>query len=777
MNITKRLLQGGAAWSALVVSVAALAGAPVRAQEAQPAAPQEASQELEVIPDIVVVATKRSESLQKVPMSITAFTADRLDSLGIVDSAQIAQFTPNLQWTSGTGYSRPSIYLRGLGNNSFHINAQGPVGVYTDGVFLGSMIAHPFQLFDLDRVEVLRGPQGTLYGRNTTAGLINFITKKAVVGRSAEGYVEATAGNYRRFGVEAAIGLPLGEKAAIRGAVQYDRLGGYFREINPSYIGKGLGRKDSLAGRLNLVIEPSSAFSISATLRGGRTNATPIPYKQVGLVYDAASPFTAPCPTANPALGQCTDALGFADSTNLYRSSAQFAGQENTRVIGGQVELNWTMSDALKLTSVTSYDYAKLNFFGDEDSSPFTQLHDGASGHSTFYSQELRLTSTFDGPFNFIAGAYYYGDKVASTEFFTLTDFGPGVISRTTLFGVPEGAGQFLDQKTRSAAAFTNVTYKVVDELTIRAGVRYTYDRRSAQVESLLYDSTGAQFVNFDRAGLDARRFFTLIPFTAKKKSWSRFSGNISIDYAVTPKVIVFVSRARGFKGGEFNGGALFRPQEATLVDPETVDSFEIGTKGTYFGGKLRINATAFVMNISDQQVFSLAAGATVPIQTLTNAGKSRNKGFEFEIEARPFSAVALNFSGGYNDAKFVRFQKDTTTNLAGKKLSYAPNWTLNGSVDFDLPTPFPSVLQISGSYVADRFFNVENQPFQRLDSYTTLDARYSFDINAVNVALWVKNFNKAKYYNSGSDVSAFGFYDIKPGAPRTYGLTARATF
>jgi iron complex outermembrane receptor protein len=732
----------------------------------------------EELPEIVVTATKRSESLQSVPISVTAFSSEKINQLGIKDSQDIAAYTPSLQWTSGTGYSRPSIYLRGLGNNSFHVNANGAVGIYTDGVYLGSVIVQPFQLFDLERVEVLRGPQGTLYGRNTTAGLVNFITAKPKIGGASNGFMELTGGSYGSFTGEGAIGLSLGDKAAIRIAAQYDRTDGFFKEQLPN-VGD-LGAKESFATRTSLIVEPTDDLSVLATFRYGKANGTYFPYKQVGLVYSAANPFAAACPTANPALGQCTDAFGFADTTDPYQSYAQFTGREDTRAIGGQVEINWTKG-AYKLTSLTAYDDAKLDFFGDEDSSPTAQLHDGAIGHSRFWSTELRLTSDYSGPFNFILGGNYYHEKVDSTEYFTLTDFGPGVLTGTTLFGVPEGAGQFLTQRTATYALFGNANYKLTKALTLRVGLRWTRDKRDANIEALIYDSSGAAVTELNQAKISARRLVTTIAPLSRSGAWSNLSGNVSLDYKITPDVLLYASFARGFKGGEFNGGALFSALEATLTNPEKVDDFEAGIKSSWFNGRLRVNVGGFLMKLRDQQVFILAAGASVPIQSLSNAGRSTLKGFEFEIDAKPLRGLSLNVNGGYIDAKFNDFLRDPfdpTSNLAGNRLAFAPRWTVNGFARYDLPIDdLPLFVQADVGHVDSRFYNVLNAPFQKLNGYTVVGMRAGVQFRNWSLEGWVKNVGGERYYTTGSDVSSFGFYDLKPGAPRTFGATARISF
>jgi iron complex outermembrane receptor protein len=748
------------------------------AEADQAAAGTDAAEPAMVVEEIIVTATKRSESLQSVPISVTAFSAERIEQLGLTDSQDIAAYTPNLQWTSGTGYSRPSIYLRGLGNNSFHVNANGAVGIYTDGVYLGSVIVHPFQLFDLERVEVLRGPQGTLYGRNTTAGLVNFITAKPKIGKPATGLLELTGGQYGTFTAEGAIGVPLGEKAALRVAGQYDRTDGFFKEKLPG-VGD-LGAKRSYAARATLLVAPTDTFTAQATLRYGKTDGSSYPYKQIGLVWDAANPFVTRCPTANPALGQCTDNFGFADSTDLRENYSQFEGREDTRAIGGQIELNWTAGD-YRLTSLTAYDDAKLDFFGDEDSSPAAQLHDGAIGHSRFWSTELRLTSDFSGPFNFIVGGNYYHEKVDSTEYFTLTAFGPGVLTGTTVFGVPEGAGQFLKQRTETYAIFGNANYKLSDELTIRTGLRWTRDRRDADIEAVIYDSSGAAFTELSEAAIRDRRLVTTIAPLNRRNAWSNLSGNVSLDYKVAPDVLLYASYARGFKGGEFNGGALFAPIEATLTNPEKVNAFEGGIKSSWAGGRLRFNLAGFIMKIRDQQVFILAAGASVPIQSLSNAGRSTLKGFEFELEARPLRGLMLNANGGYVDARFDDFQRDPfdpDSNIAGNRLAFAPKWTVNGFARYDLPIDaVPLFVQADVSHVDSRYYNVVNAPFQRLAGYTTFGLRAGVQFSNWSIEAWAKNLGDRRYFTSGSDVSSFGFYDVKPGAPRTVGVTGRISF
>jgi iron complex outermembrane recepter protein len=722
--------------------------------------------------EIVVTATKREERLQDVPVSVTAITAERLESLGVESSGDIAAYTPTMQWRSGTGYSRPSVYLRGVGNSAYQMNAGSAVGVYIDGVNLGSNISHPFQLLDLERVEVLRGPQGTLFGRNTTGGLVNFISNRPRAGDPVEGNLQITAGDFGVVEGNGAITVPLGDSAAFRLALSASTNDGYFDGVNPSANGAQFGQADALSGRATLRVQPNPGVDITVSLRHGRTDGTYWPYKQFGLA----------CASPDPALGQCTDAFGFRDSTDFQSTSAQFEGFENSESTGGTIDASFDISPSLTLTSVSAYDSASLDFFGDEDSSPTTQLHDGTRGDVDFFSQELRLTTNFDGPLNFIFGGYYYIENLDSLQFFTLTDFGPGVLTGTSAFGVPEGAAQILSQRTETYAAFASATWDLTERLTARAGARWTYDERDVDVEALIYNSSGAQFLALTTPQVRARSLVTTIPAMNVANDWSEWSGNVSLDYAISDDVMAFVGFARGFKGGEFNGGALFSPAEANLVNPETVDSIELGVKSEWWDGRFRANVTAFHMDYQDQQVFILGLGASVPLQTLSNAGASTSQGVEFEFELRPTDGLTLGLTGAYLNAEFDEFIRDpfnpTGSNLAGNRLAHAPEWTASGFArqQFDLSFGRLS-LQADFSHVGDQFYNVVNLPIHDIEARTLFGLRAGLETGPWEMAVWGRNITDEDYFTSGSDVSAFGFYVMKPGLPRTWGVTLSRSF
>ncbi|MGE3594160.1 MAG: TonB-dependent receptor [Dehalococcoidia bacterium] len=291
--------------------------------------------------EVTVTASRRAETVQELPASISVMTGDALQEAGIVSSTDVADEVPNVVFRSAWGFSQPQYYVRGLGNRNFQTNSVSPVAVYTDGVVMGSSLSQSFQVLDLERVEVLRGPQGTLYGRNASAGLLNFISRKPDPAAGLNGYVDLSYGRYNEMSGNGALNVPVNEQIAIRGAVAYRSRDGFFDAGNPALGGK-VGDEESWQYRLTAGYVTDD-LEVLAKVRGGRIQNEQRPYKQIGSLGPA--PF---CPSLS--LNQtCTDPSGFSDSSDPYETFLSVTGKETARATGTDLSVTWRLSPTIAL--------------------------------------------------------------------------------------------------------------------------------------------------------------------------------------------------------------------------------------------------------------------------------------------------------------------------------------------------------------------------------------------------------------------------------------------
>lgn len=444
---------------------------------ASPAIAQDTAQQASTLDggDIVVTATRRAEAAQSVPVSITAFSGDTLKKLGVTSPTDLANQTPNFKIKSEFGV-QPIVFMRGIGNTNFFATSINPVGMYMDGVYMGPNFAQGLQLFDLDRVEILRGPQGHLYGRNTTGGLISFITRRPKVSDGFNGEVKAQVGNVGQKLFEAAVGAPLSPSAAIRISAQHDENDGFFTNINPAQD-KQVGGRNLDAVRASLTLDAGSGVDVFLTGHYGKSDSQNIGTK----------PGFFNCPPGAIVGGfrqGCTDVYGYGlrDAPGYHQVDYGSRDFETVETYGASLELNIALGDQFTLTSLTSADSAKMRRHFDADGSRAALVDSSFAADSDFYSQELRVTSDLDGPINFIVGANYYREDIDSYSFFNVAD---------AAFALGTGIGQKIRQKTKTGGVFGEITYKFTPELTLRAGGRYTIDERIGSVESFLSNAVG----------------------------------------------------------------------------------------------------------------------------------------------------------------------------------------------------------------------------------------------------------------------------------------------
>ena len=695
--------------------------------------------------EIVVTAAKRSENLQAVPISISAIGGDALAKSRITSVDSLVNKVANLQLTSTVGDNTPIFALRGVSMSDFSLNQSSPVATYYDEVYKGNFAFLGVALYDIERVEVLRGPQGTLYGKNTTGGAVNLISRDAKLGETS-GYFNAGYGNYNRVDLNGAVNVPLGEKAALRVAGTFAKADGWFKNVNPGF--PDLASTDEWALRGTLKLEPTDKLKI--TLRASHSFQNPQNY---GI-------YAQPEAVNRPGLDKFQIASNVPTKRRAVTTSVALT-------------VNYELADTLALTSITSYDKGSLFFKEDTDGITAQNLEVPYFDKASQFAQDLRLTSDTGGPFDFILGAYYNREKVynqTTLEVFNGTDVnGDGkVTAADCAAGLPVACkvrNQF-DQVKKSFALYTDLKYKLTEALTLRGGLRYTHD-----------DGKQTGF-SADALGVDDSFVANLIPLSNLAFKQDNLSGKIGLDYKLASGDLLYASVSRGYRAPSFNAQAFFTPAELGVAKAEQVTAFEAGAKTQFWDRRVTLNMAAFYYTYKNQQFINVnPADAS---QQLLNIPKSELYGAEAELTVRPSDAFTLHAGLGLLSTK-IKDGIVSGVNVAGNRLSNAPSLTFNASFDWTVAeggfgsfSVHPEV-----AYQSSQFFENINIPRLRQTSYALFGGHVDWNSSdgRYSLSAWARNLGNKFYFTSRIDLTGFGLDYNHIGNPRMYGVTAGVKF
>ena len=727
------------------------------------------------VPPISVItkSTSVDSAISEIRCLISSVMCGTTD-IGGFSSTDVAAMVPNVEFRSAWGFSDPQYYIRGLGNRNFQTNAASPVAVYADGVVMGSSLAQSFQSLDLERVEVPRGPQGTLYGRNASAGLLNFISVQPDPKAGFTGYADLSYGSFNEEMGDLALNIPLTDTVAARAAIAYRQRDGFFKDggsgaaldgsptIFPG-LGRDLGREQSLQYRFTIGYFGDD-LEVKARARGGFIDDDQRPFKQIGELGPSSY-----CPHLG--LNQiCHDAYGFADSNDPFQTFLSFIGYEKGNTNGADLSVKYLIDPSVALYYTGGYDQASNHRFVDEDFSPFNE---GDTTYDTtvwFTSHELRLQSENTGDFNWILGAYYYEENMH--QWYGLA---------YPLFQIA-GFGSPLNQHTKSAASFANAKWDFAEHFSLRGGVRVTYDQRRGDSQSFYWNG-GTNYLTAPGHEGTAGSLLTSViyPDYALEKSWRKPSGEVTLSYKPNTDWHIYLGYSIGFKGGDYNGG-LFSKVESVISNPEYVHNLEFGIKGRALDGRLNGDLTFFRMNVLDQQVQSIQMINGLPQPVLSNAGSSRLQGIELNLNYGLFGGLSLQGTLGLLNARFTRYlNAPGGLNWTGNTLAYAPKRTANLGPRYELQTSI-GTFQAEGSwrYTSMMFDQPSDNPFYVVKPYWYADAFLAFrpmSLPQLNVKVLVKNITDRIYYTTyfntgGSGYEALGFAD-----PRTVAVSVNYKF
>ena len=742
----------------LAAMLAALAAAgPVRAQEADPAPGD--SQGIE---DIVVTAQRRQESIQNVPVAVTAFGAQELQRANIRDVTAYFQNTPNVFITdspirSGNNVSDSALglALRGISNVGGNTSS---FGIYLDDFNISHIALNP-HLIDMERIEVLRGPQGTYFGRNASGGAMSLNTQKPDT-KGFAGEVNAMAGRFGTYELGAMVNLPLNDRLAVRAAGKWETSDGEFRNRHP--IGGGNGH-DYKALRLATRATPTDELTIDLSYNFAKEKDDDFGVVHTGVLSDFIKSI---CPGVT---FQCPvdKNLGFyPNNRRNYAHDAPLVVNNEYHIAIGRIA--W-VGDSFGVTSITGYGSAKFDRSGELDFSSVDFLREGFNyERRKSFSQELRIQSVGDRKLNWIVGAVYARDKQKEGEFIAA-----GAQNDIDLpAGFPIELSHF-DQTITSKAVFGELTYDVTDRLSLTAGARYSHDKIKRVEDQIEF---GGPLQN-----------------VAGSRSFSDVSPRFVVKYALTNKVNFYASASKGWKSGGFE----LDPQRARSdFGAETLWNYELGVKSTLFDNRLRANLSLFYIDWRDVQVRSGvigrdANGNIINYSGISNAASATSKGVELELLGKPIDALELGLNVGYLRARFDKFA-DAQTNfgkidLSGKPLPKAPEWTISAFTQYRVPIfgDFDGFIRGEYFYTDDAYTTVNNiaavitgQPLfpYRVEAYSKVNLRLGVESDRFRIAAYVENLFDKNYYTASFD---FGFANGAAVVPslRRWGVRASYKF
>lgn len=764
------------------VSIIALcAPLATHAQEAAGSAPQ-AQEERAGIADIVVTARKVTEVLQDVPVAISAQTGAQLQAKGVTDALGLARVTPGL--FIGTASSRSNglnVYIRSQGQNDATSIFDPSVALYMDGVYIARSQGANTALYDIERIEVLKGPQGTLYGRNSTGGAVGMFSRQPKLGEVG-GYVQGTYGEYNLMEVQGAVNLPIGDSVAIRAS-------GFRRYRDKSWIrdsasGAYYDLADQWAGRVNLLWQASDTVKISAG--GFYIKDTSRP--NVGILTGVGVCGATNNPAGVPTTADCNE-NGALSAALPARLADRRVTQQDTiptaymRNWGGHLTFEAEISDTATVKNIAAY----RSLYDD----PRFEL-DGVANlarniTSTFltdqwqFTNESQVTGTaFDGKLKYAAGLYYLKEEARernqSSQFGSLNPANPTVTEGLV--------------RNESYSAYAQGTYSLLDELRLTLGGRYTIDRRA--VTQANRNALGCTL-------RDATE--TLLPANACERnlnaSFKAFSYNVTVDYDIGPKTLIYIAHRQGYRAGGINLRGN-RVSEVQPTKPEFVRDVELGMKGDFYLGNmpLRINGAAFYQWYSDIQrslpVVYTPQGSTVPVtgSAVLNAASATIYGGEVEITLQPTRGFDINFGLASSIARYDKFERTvvvgttpTVQDLSGNRFYGSPDLTFSAGFNYERDLGFAKgAVNFDARWQDKIYFSIINSQPASQSPYWLLNGRFdlkNIGDTGLDVGFWVKNITDKTYAagNFSDFYYSLGYAALAYAPPRTIGATATFRF
>jgi iron complex outermembrane receptor protein len=765
-----------------------------------------------VLEEIVVTAQKREENLQDVGISVSAWSGDQLRALGVKESFDVALITPGVHTGGALAGQNSQFTIRGVVQNDFNDIVEAPNAVYIDEGYVANSNAQTFATLDIERVEILKGPQGTLFGRNATGGLVQYITRKPSY-EQAEGFIDIEYGQYdepddkyrdsqgniqkadvstaNSTRVEAAFGGPLTDNFAGRVAVLYNERDPYLYNIYPENsfglgsidasdsnapgagAGADMGDDESKAARGTLLWQATDALEFMLSVSWAETDVATGPYQSVPTkpIFNSIGEHVNTIETA-------TDAFGYRDpdgDDNLTSGDFAFRNHGNTETTSVNFQIDWDIGDNMQFKSITYYqEYEKLLFI-DVDSAPANLAANYAVADTDTITQEFRLHGEGDGV-RWTAGFYYLNIDAFSQNGLKFPENSIATTDSPLGFGVPYDLGVDANLDTESYSLFGQAEFDLTDALTLVGGFRWILEEKDFDALESIYLSTSSRSVH------DGNPAFSLRPGYSDDSSDNLWTAKLQLDWRPTDDLLVYAGVNRGVKAGSFNAalpdavkGPL--PLEFVPYDEEVLTSFEVGFKSDLWGGHTRLNGSMYYYDYEDYQAFLFVSvgGYVINVDAETT-------GIELELQSSPIDGLDLLLSAAYFDSeiKDLPLQAGSST-LIDVEPTNAPQVQFTGLARYAWDM-FGGTMAIQGdaSYSDEAWYNIRNFDTHSFDDYWIYNAQLTWEDGNGNwlVSLIGRNLSDERAGIQGYDVSLIcDCSEVSYRAPRWYGASIRYSF
>ena len=776
--------------------------------------------------EVIITAQKREQNLQDVPVAVTAFTGKQMAALGVQQSYDIAAFSPGVHISGNLAGQNTQFSIRGVTQNDFNDIIEAPNAVYLDEGYIAIAQAQTFALFDIDRVEILKGPQGTLFGRNATGGLVHYISNKPDFD-GISGYVDVTTGEFdgpidgNRHTVEAAVSGPLSDRVAGRLALRYNDQDSYIENRYPEAAflpppgpgaGADLGAEETIAARLSLAFPVSDTLQVDLSANHAESDVTTGPYESkptIGVVENGelVNVIDMPAdetrltiagnedggadaidgdqflPGAGIGLAQRLvpggDFFGYRPSGEDFSFSGDFAFKDHgfTESSGLNAKVTWDVSDTTTFTSVTDWKrYEKLLFI-DVDAAPANQLANYAGVDADSFTQEFRLNGETTNS-SWVAGLYYLFIDNQSDNGLKAPE---NSIAGSPPFA-PVDIGVVAELETNSYSVFGQYEYRFTPTLSGTLGLRLMQEEKDFDLGIGIFPSFDSFTIN--RGDFIPNAFGAGSPFLFEDDTSDTFwTGKAQLDWRPTDDLLLYAGINRGVKAGSFNAPLLGSflgagGNEALPYDEEVLISYEGGFKATLGDGMTRVNGSLFYYDYSDYQAFLFVGVGGVVVNA-----DAETYGGELEIISSPVDGLDLRLSAAYFDAtvKDVPLRSGSPLPPRDVDPTYAPEFQGTALARYAWPA-FGGTLAIQGdvTYSDEFFYNLRNFDADKFDSYTLVNAQVSWESpsTAWQATLAVRNLTDERAGVQGFDLATLcGCNEVAYRTPRFYNVGLRYEF
>lgn len=708
-----------------------------------------------VLEEVVVTAQKREQSIQDVGIAITAFTGDQLEQLGWTNAQQVTAMAPGVTTIQPNGEANYAVAIRGVANSDFTTNVESPVALYVDEVYISQMSGAGFLLYDMDRVEILRGPQGTLFGRNATGGLVHYITKKP--SEELDGYIMGTVGEYDQYKVEGAVGGG-NDMVSVRFSGAYNEADGYINNRYPN--SDKLNNANDKSYRAQVLFTPNENIDLLLNVRHGQQNIDTGFFKYVSSVEPGKLTPGVP----NPVLDGYTDNTG-----DVYSGEYNDPGYNELETDGYTGTLTWQFS-GMTLTSITDYSTTKRKYIEDSDASPLSFFNFFLNTDAEQTSQEFRLSGETDN-FNWVTGVYYLGlDLDDSNGVISDPFFGP-----VPTAGAEGGIQNPYTSNLDSYSIFGEIDYNLSDSMQLVVGARYIEDEKDFK-----YKTSVVEFINPDQRDFDAKNNVVELAELASYKGSRKdgeWSGRVVLNWDLNQDWMVYGSWNRGVRGGGYNAPIFpLNPpldyDDATMsYDPEILYSYEIGFKSTIMDGLARFNGAMYYYDYQDYQAFYITG-----VDTITFNTDATSAGAELELQASPMEGMDILLGASYNDIDVELPGGDVPSVVS-------PEWNLNAMVRYEWPMFGGYVAaQADAVYIDTVYFALTGAETVKQDGYTVANVSLSYTTEDRKwmARAFVDNVGDKEYLVQTFDLSStdvLGMTEQYYGRPQWWGVSLQYNF